>query len=173
MDPDGADLVVAGRRRVPAGEPEYTVSLVATDFTDSAAGGFFGDIFGTAVTLSAAGANWTADDVATRMLAQRDIVRSLADAAVLEWAGVTASYDNGELLTGDQIGMEYQMLGPVWYQVLSDEQLRQANGPPPGAVRLASGRFELTVGDASQWMPGSSARSRMEEQAGRLLRGDG
>jgi hypothetical protein len=177
VDPDGADVIVEGRRHAPAGEPEYNVSLVATDFTGSAAGAFFGDLLGTAVTLSAAGANWTADQVVTRMLAQRDIIRSHADAAVLEWAGVTASYDNGELLTGDQIGMDYQsgmehqLLGLVWYQVLSEGQLRRAGGPPLGAVRLPGGRFELTVGDASQWMPGSPARSIVEEQASRLLPG--
>jgi hypothetical protein len=112
------------------------------------------------------------------MLAQRDIVRSRADAAVLEWAGVTASYDNSELLTGNQVGMdyqsgmEYQILGTVWYQVLSEEQLRRAGGPPPGAARLPGGRYELTVGDADQWMPDSPDRSIMEEQASRLLRGD-
>jgi hypothetical protein len=66
--------------------------------------------------------------------------------------------------------MDYQLLGLDWYQVLSEEQLRQAGGPPPGAVRLPGGRFELTIGDASQWMPGSPARSIVEEQASRLLR---
>jgi hypothetical protein len=81
------------------------------------------------------------------------------------------------LLTGNQIGMdyqtgmEYQILGLAWYQVLSDEQLRRAGGPPPGAARLPGGRFELTVGDASQWMPGSHARNLVEEEASRLLGG--
>ena len=178
VDPDGADLIVRGPRHAPDGGPEYDVSLVATDFTDSAAGAFFGDLLGTAVTLSAAGANWTADQVAARMLAQRDIVRSRADAAVLEWAGVTASYDNSELLIGNytgidyESGMEYQILSTVWYQVLSEEQLRRAGGPPPGAARLPGGRYELTVGDADQWMPDSPDRSIMEEQVSRLLRGD-
>jgi hypothetical protein len=64
------------------------------------------------------------------------IVRSRADAAMLEWAGVTASYDNSELIIGNytgmdyQSGMEYQILDTVWYQVLSEEQLRRAGGPP-------------------------------------------
>jgi hypothetical protein len=157
--------------------PEYNVSLVATDFTSSAAGAFFGDLLGTAVTLSAAGANWTADQVATRMLAQRDIIRSRADAAELEWAAVTASHDNSELLTGDQIGMdyqsgmEYQLLGLAWYQVLSEGQLYRAGGPPPGAARLPGGRFELTVGEPGQWIPGSPARGLVEEQVSRLLAG--
>lgn len=178
VDPDGADLVVAGRRAAPAGGPEYDVSLVATDFTGSAAGAFFGDIMGTAVTLSAAGANWTADEIVARMLAQRDVVRSCADETVLEWAGVSASYDNSELLTGDQVGMdyqsgmEYQVLSTVWYQILSEDQLRRAGGPPQGATRLPGGRYELTVGDARQWIPGSPARSIVEEQASRLLRAE-
>jgi hypothetical protein len=177
VGPDGLDVIVEGRRHPKAGEPEYNVSLVATDFTGSAAGAFFGDLLGTAVTLSAAGANWTAEQVATRMLAQRDIIRLHADAAELEWAGVTASHDNGELLTGDQIGLDYEsgiefrILDMVWYQVLTEGQLRRAGGPPPGATRLPGGRFELTIGEAIQWMPGTLARSTVEEQARRLLHG--
>jgi hypothetical protein len=50
VHPDGVDLIVEGRGHVPAGEPEYNVSPVATDFTGSAAGAFFGDLLGTAVT---------------------------------------------------------------------------------------------------------------------------
>jgi hypothetical protein len=97
--------------------------------------------------------------------------------AGLEWAGVTACYDTVELLIGDQIGMdyqtgmEYQLLGLAWYQV-SGGQLRRAGGPPPGAIRLPGGRFELAVGDASQWMPGTPARGIVEAQASRLLHGD-
>lgn len=68
--------------------------------------------------------------------------------------------------------MEYRILDSVWYQILSDEQLSRAGGPPPGAARLPGGRYELTVGDASQWIPGSDARAAVEEHVGRLLHGD-
>jgi hypothetical protein len=81
-------------------------------------------------------------------------------------------YENSELLIGNYIGMEYQILSTVWYQVLSEEQLRRVGGPPPGAARLPGGRHEPTVGEPSQWMPGSPDRAIVEEQVSRLLRGD-
>jgi hypothetical protein len=41
--------------------------------------------------------------------------------------------------------------GPMWYQVLSPAQLERLRGLPPGTVELASGRFELTIGEPEQW----------------------
>jgi hypothetical protein len=169
VTPDGLRHVLDGRRTGPPGMPEQTISAVVTDFTTVAAGAFFGDFLGTSVALSAAGADWATEEITAEMRAQRDIARSCADAPGLEWAGVSVDYDNSQLLTGEVYRPEYQMIGPAWYQVLSDEQLRQPGGPPPGAVRLPGGRFELTIGEPGQWIPGLPGRAAVEEQARRLL----
>jgi hypothetical protein len=89
--------------------PEPRVSAVVTDFTSVAAGAFFGDFLGTSVVLSAAGTGWAAEEITAQMRAQRDIVRSCADAAGLEWAGVSAGCDNRLMLTGEVLP-EYQMI---------------------------------------------------------------
>jgi hypothetical protein len=167
---DGLRRVLDGRRDGPPGTPENRVCAVATDFTSFAAGVHFGDFLGTSVTLSVAGAGWTAAEITAQMRGQQEVVRSCAGAAGLEWAGVTADYDNSTLLLGDAVyRMKYQHIGPVWYQLLSEEQLGQAGGPPPGAVRLPGGRFELTVGEPGDWLPDSPSRAAAEQRVRGLV----
>jgi hypothetical protein len=166
---DGLRQVLDGRRDGPPGTPENRVCAVATDFAGFAAGVHFGDFLGTSVMLSAAGAGWTAAEVAAQMRGQQEVIRSCADAAGLEWAGVTAAHDNSQLLLGDVYRRKHPRIGPVWYQVLSEEQLGQAGGPPPGAVRLPGGRFELTVGEPGDWLPGSPSRAAAEQRVQELV----
>jgi hypothetical protein len=60
--------------------------------------------------------------------------------------------------------------GPMWYQVLSGTQLARLGGPPPGAAELAGGRFELTIGEPEQWVPGHRDHDAIRARARYLLR---
>jgi hypothetical protein len=154
---------------LPHSGPQHTVTAVATDFATRAASVVFGDFLSTAVTLSAAGASWPATQVAAQMRAQREAIRDCASLPELEWAAVTAEASNDRMLMHDPWRPEYQTIGPVWYQILSPEQLRQAGGPPPGATELPGGRIELTIGEPEQWTPGQPGHDAVQQQARRIL----
>jgi len=154
---------------LPRSGPQHTVTAVATDFSTRAASVVFGDFLSTAVTLTAARASWPATEVAAQMRAQREVIRACASLPELEWAGVTAEASNDYMLIHDPWRPGYQMISPVWYQVLSQEQLRQAGGPPRGAAPLPGGRIELTIGEPEQWVPGHSGHDAVQEQARRIL----
>jgi hypothetical protein len=155
---------------LPRSGPQYIVTAVATDFSTQVASVVFGDFLSTAVTLSAAGANWSAEQVAVQMRAQRETIRACAGLPELEWAGVTAEASNDQMLMNDPWRPEYEMIGPVWYQILSQEQLRQVGSLPPGAAELPGGRIELTIGEPEQWVPGDPGHDAVLEQARRVLR---
>lgn len=154
---------------LPRSGPQHTVTAVATDFTTQAVSVVFGDFLSTAVTLSAAKASWSATEVAAQMCAQREAIRACASLPELEWAGVTAEASNDYMLIHDPWRPEYQMVSPVWYQILSQEQLRQASGPPRGAAELPGGRIELTIGEPEHWIPGHPGYDAVQEQARRIL----
>jgi len=59
--------------------------------------------------------------------------------------------------------------GPMWYQVLSRAQLERLRGLPPGAVELASGRFELTIGEPEQWVSGHRDHKAVRARARHIL----
>jgi hypothetical protein len=132
----------------------YT-TLVASDFRARAAVAVLGDFALTGVSLRAASAPAAVERVAAAMRGQRDAIR--AAAAGVGWAGVTAHRNPSpsfrlappDLAVRDEFGA-----GPMWYQVLSQAQLERLRALPPGAVELASGRFELTIGEPEQWVPG-------------------
>jgi hypothetical protein len=58
---------------------------------------------------------------------------------------------------------------PMWYQVLSQAQLERLRGLPPGAAELASGRFELTIGEPEQWVPGHRDHKAVRARARHIL----
>ena len=88
------------------------------------------------------------------------------------WAGVTSHtamphtqnvYRPGRAMQ-DEFGA-----GPMWYQVLSRTQLERLRGLPPGAAELASGRFELTIGEPEQWVPGHQDHKAIRARARHIL----
>jgi RHS repeat-associated protein len=109
----------------------------------------------TGVSLAVGGAGRTAGRLAGGMRPQREVIR--AAPADVGWAGVTsqgAAPRTTGMLGSDPTGRDEFDAGPMWYQVLPRAQLERLGGLPPGAVELASGRFELTSGEPEQWMPG-------------------
>jgi hypothetical protein len=130
----------------------YTFATLATDFAATYASALFGQFRGTGVTLAEAGR--PAAQAVALMRDQRELIRAHAHLAELEWAGVSAAGRTPRPLIGQATVRSYQMLGPVWYQLLSADQLRRPGPIQPGAIELPGGRVELTVGEPEQWLPG-------------------
>jgi hypothetical protein len=130
----------------------YTFATLATDFASTYASALFGQFRGTGVTLAEAGR--PAAQAVALMRDQRELIRAHAHLAELEWAGVSAAGRTPRPLIGQASVRSYQMLGPVWYQLLSADQSRGPGPIQPGAIELPGGRLELTVGEPEQWLPG-------------------
>jgi hypothetical protein len=58
---------------------------------------------------------------------------------------------------------------PLWFQILTAEQVRALGGPPPGSVPLPDGRAELTVGEPEEWVPGHPRHEAVRARARELL----
>lgn len=162
--PEALDAVLAGARRGGT----YAMTAVATDFSSFAASTVFGEFLATGISLSAAGASWTAAEVTAQMRAQREIIRSSAAGESLAWAGVTAQPGGRFVFTANPGARDYRMVGPVWYQLLSADQLQRMGGQPPGATGLPGGRVEVTIGEPEQWLPGHPDRATVETEARRI-----
>ena len=147
----------------------YT-TLIASDFSVSAAVAVLGEFGLTGVSLKSARADGQADWIAVQMREQRQTIRSMA--AELGWAGVTSHRNPSPTarlhLPDLTVRTEFDA-GPMWFQVLSVAQLERLGGPPPGAVGLPGGRYELTVGEPEQWIPGHSDHDAIRAEARRLL----
>lgn len=150
------------------GTKNYT-AVLASDFTTAAASVVFGQFLGRGLTLSAAGRNWDASDVTARMRQQREFIRQHAQLPELVWAGATAESASFYLTMPDLTRQDYPAVGPVWYQLLSRDQLQQLGQPPADAVELPGGRVELTIGEPEEWLPGKRSRRKAETRARRLL----
>jgi hypothetical protein len=145
---------------------EDSVSVLLSDFTTAAAAAILGGLFGTVLTLGAAGPSWPPATVAVRMRSQRDVLRGYA--AQAEWAGVTSEGEGEGILFAEWHDPD-EPPQPMWYQILSPAHLSQLGGAPQGSVQLASGRVELTVGEPEQWVPGHPGRDAIQAQAASLL----
>jgi hypothetical protein len=169
VDWDSIQPVVTG----VLGSGGYT-TLIASDFSTRAAVAVLGDFRETGVTLRAAGADRNAEWIAARMREQREVIR--ATAADVGWAGVTSHPNPSPTATLDlpdlTISTELDA-GPMWYQVLSAPQLGRLGGPPPGAVALPGDRYELTIGEPEQWVPGHPDHDAIRAEARRLFPADG
>jgi hypothetical protein len=146
-----------------------TVSALSSDFATGATGIVLGECNGQGVTLSEQHAGWGAADIAAGMRDLRDLVRRQAPSPEMSWAYVTAEPENRYLFLGEGIHAAEWWVDAHWYQVLSDERLQLLGGPPPGSVQLPGGRFELTVGEPEQWIPGHPDRDTVQERARALL----
>lgn len=145
-------------------------SVLTTDFAAAAAAVCFPSSHISGPTLTAAGAGWGAAEVADRMREQRDHIRR--HAGVLGWAGVTAQVTRrGSVWLSDNTRYEAAQPRPLWYQVLTAEQVRQLGGPPEGAAELPDGRAELTIGEPEQWVPGHRDHRKVDRLARRVLKG--
>ena len=161
---DALEAVLAGARRGGT----YAMTAVATDFSSFAATVVFGEFLATGISLSAAGANWTAAEVAAQMRAQREIIRASAADESLAWAGVTAQPGGRFVFTANPAARDYRMIGPVWYQVLAPDQLQRMGQRPAGAAELPGGRVEVTIGEPEQWLPGHPDRTAVAQEARRI-----
>jgi hypothetical protein len=138
-------------------------------------------------SVSAAGAGWAPGAVAERMRGQREMIRRYPHP--LGWAAVTAEADAAWTMSEDWVERPqdrasreesrrlYELASDVlvpdamWYQVLSAGHLERLGGPPPGAVPLRDGRYELTVGEPEQWLPGHPDRYPVRDRCRELLAG--
>jgi hypothetical protein len=116
---------------------------------------------------------------------QRDVIRRAAPAVV--WAGVTAEKDFSLYSTywvdpapfrvghrrRSAVQLQPDTLVPdaMWCQILSPGHLDRLGGSPPGAVEVAQDRFELTVGEPEQWLPGHPDRPAVQARGRQLLAG--
>jgi hypothetical protein len=147
-----------------------TAALLASDFRTRAAVAVLGDLALTGVSLRVASADRTVGRVAAAMRRQRETIRA-AEPSV-GWAAVTAQANPSPPfrlhLPNPAVESEFD-LGPMWYQVLSQAQLERLRGLPPGAVELAAGRFELTIGEPEQWVPGHRDHDAVRARARHIL----
>lgn len=150
------------------GTENYT-AVVASDFATAAASVVFGQFLGRGLALAAGWRGWDTGDVTARMRRQREFIRRHARLPELAWAGVTAEPASFYFTMPDLTRQDYPAIGPVWYQLLSRDQLRQLGQPPAGAVELLGGRVELTIGEPEEWIPGKRSRGKAETVARRLL----
>lgn len=143
------------------------LTVISTDFATVQASVTYGAFHGAGAVLSMSRAAAQAADVAADMRSQRDMIR--AHVTELAWAGVDLEA-NGQIIispsTKEYDGAEPY---PLWFQVLTAEQIRHLGGPPDGGVPLPDGRVELTVGDPDQWVPGHPDQEAVRDRARRLL----
>jgi hypothetical protein len=152
---------------LPAG---LAIPVLAVDTGSSRASVLLGEFSGRGVALNIAGKKWGIRQVADRMRSQRDLIRTrAAGQGELAWAGVTASSQSMNLVMADLTAGDEYDLGPMWYQVLSEGQLRRLGGPPPDAVELPGGRVELTIGEPEQWVPGHPQHDAIRAHARRIF----
>ena len=109
----------------------------------------------------------------------REFVRAHAEHVV--WAGVGAEPDARDLITSNyndrtsshlhDPDLVADLLVPdgLWFQLLTAGHLDRLGGPPPGAVELAPGVVELTVGEPEQWLPGHPDQFAIRQYARELL----
>jgi hypothetical protein len=147
----------------------YT-TLIVSDLATRAAAAVLGTFADRGISMAAAGAGWPPGQVAAQMRDLRAIIRGVA--ADVDWAGVTAHTASRRApnvyvpkMTPDESEAD-----PMWYQVLSGAQLARLGGPPPGAAELAPGRFELTIGEPEQWVPGQRDHDAIRARARYILR---
>jgi len=141
-----------------------------SDLVTCAATAVLGAFRHTGISLGVAGPDPAPERVAGHMRGLRAVIREIA--ADVGWAGVTSHaamphtqnvYRPGRAMQ-DEFGA-----GPMWYQVLSRAQLERLRGLPPGAVELPSGRFELTIGEPEQWVPGHRDHDAVRARARHIL----
>jgi hypothetical protein len=146
----------------------YT-TLIVSDLGTRAATAVLGMFAGRGISLAAAGAGWAPDQVADQMRDMRAVIRSIAPE--VGWAGVTAhaASRHAPNVYVPRMTHDETEVGPMWYQVLSRAQLEQLGGPPPGAIGLPAGRFELTIGEPEQWVPGHRDHDAIHARARYIL----
>jgi hypothetical protein len=150
-------------------DTENYTAVLASDFATAAASVVFGQFLGRGLALAAGWRDWDTSDVTTRMRQQREFIRQHAQLPELVWAGVTAEPASFYFTMPDLTRQDYPAIGPVWYQLLSRDQLQQLGQPPADAVELPGGRVELTIGEPEEWIPGKRSRRKAETWARRLL----
>jgi hypothetical protein len=143
------------------------VTVASTDFRTAQASATFGAFRGAGAALTASRRDGTAAGVARDMRGQRDLIREHVD--VLSWAGVTVETDGQVMVSPAAEGYDGPEPGPMWFQVLTAEQVRRLGGPPEASVPLADGRAELTVGEPEQWVPGHPEHEAVRSRARALL----
>jgi hypothetical protein len=141
-------------------DTENYTAVLGSDFATAAASVVFGQFLGRGLALAAGWRDWDTSDVTARMRQQREFIRQHAQLPELVWAGVTAEPASFYFAMPDLTRQDYPAIGPVWYQLLSRDQLQQLGQPPAGAVELPSGRMELTMGEPEEWMPGERSRRK-------------
>lgn len=132
--------------------------------------------------VGAAGPGWSAAEVADRLRLARELARS--HAAELSWAGACVESDARDLTSWQwsdresgghrrDVELTTDVLVPdgMWFQVLCSGHLERLGGVPDGASALLGGRFELTVGEPEQWIPGHPDRPAVQQRARALLAG--
>jgi hypothetical protein len=144
-------------------------TLIVSDLATRAATAVLGTFADRGISLGAAGAGWVPDQVADQMRDLRAIIRSIA--SEVGWAGVTshAASRHAPNVYVPKMTRDESEAGPMWYQVLSQAQLEQLGGPPPGAIGLPAGRFELTIGEPEQWVPGHRDHDAIRARARYVL----
>ncbi len=104
-----------------------------------------------------------------------------AHAPGLSWAGISVEPDARDLTTSEwndrtrsrlvDPNLVADLLVPdgMWYQILTADHLKRLGGTPPGAVELADGLVELTVGEPEQWLPTHPDQDTVRARARALL----
>jgi hypothetical protein len=146
---------------------DLSTRVIVSDFAGRAATACLGSFGKTGISLAAAARGWSTGQVAAQMRALREVIRPVV--GEVAWAGVT-TYASTERAEDVLVEQDEIHLGLTWYQMLSPAQLQRMGGPPPQAVELAAGRFELTIGEPEQWIPGHPGHDAIRAHARSILR---
>jgi hypothetical protein len=143
------------------------LTVISTDFTTTQTSVTYGGFYGTGVVLSASRAAAIPANVADDMRSQRDMI--LAHVNELVWAGVDLETNGSMIISPARKDYDEPDPCPLWFQLLTPEQIRHLGGPPEGSRLLPDGRVELTIGDPEQWVPGHPDQQTVRHRARQLL----
>lgn len=154
----------------------WEATILASDFTTSA---HAISLYRSPLSAPRAALATTGTSTVADLHDSRALIR--AHAGELSWAGVDVEPDardltcsrwysrtRDHLLDPDSVS---DLLVPdgMWFQLLTTGHLDRLGGLPPGAVELAPGVAELTVGEPEQWLPGHPDQDAVRRQARELL----
>jgi hypothetical protein len=157
----------------------HSVTFTAGDLSAGVTAAAVGHGYALAPEATLTTARPSGEKAADALLEQREVLRS--GASRLVWAGAAPTRTAGDFLlprwTADEPGgrPDVTLLGDLavpdalWYQILSPGHLDRLGGPPPDAVELPDGRFELTLGEPEEWLPECPDRLLLQAKGRELL----
>lgn len=121
--------------------------------------------------LAAGGPAATAGDLVADFVALREVARRLVGhlgVAVVDFEE-TFGWAEAGLYRARSMLINQWCLDVEPYQILGPAHLARLGGLPPGGRHLADGRFEVSLGEPADWLPGTATRAAAQAAARQVL----